>query len=95
MYGRQGCANALRAGSASRARIVDRGCNSFTSRRSVKVLKATKGQSISTQISINVVSERPEEAVGVYCTGGVFHPCKKGQIHPCKDELWSNGRHFN
>ena len=60
--------------SASRARLVDGACNSFISRRSGKVLKATEGQRISTQvwrisiekISINVVSERPEEAVGVY-----------------------------
>ena len=53
-----------------------------------KVLKAKEGQRISThvwripreKISINVVSERPEEAVGVYTLGGVFHPCRNGQI---------------
>ena len=57
----------VRDGSASRARLVDGGCNSFISRRSGKVLKGTEGQRISTQvwripcekISINVVSERP------------------------------------
>ena len=64
----------VKDGSPSRAQLVDGGCNSFISLMSGKVLKATKDQRISTQvwriprekISINVVSERPEEAVGVY-----------------------------
>ena len=57
----------VREGSALRARLVDGGCNNFIIQRSGKVLIATKGQRISTQvwripcekISINVVSERP------------------------------------
>ena len=64
----------VREESASRARLVDGGCNSFISRGSGKRLKATEGRRISPQvcripcekISINLVSERPEEAVGVY-----------------------------
>ena len=59
--------------SASRARLVGRGCHNFISKRLVRVLKATEDQMISMQvwripcenISINTLSERPEEAVGV------------------------------
>ena len=73
MHGNRSCANA-RDGSASRARLVDGGYHSFISLRSGKVLKATEAQMISTQvwriscekISINAVSERPEEAIRVY-----------------------------
>ena len=64
----------VREGSALRARLVDGECNSFINQRSGKLLKATKYQRISTQvwripsekISINAVSERLEETVGVY-----------------------------
>ena len=64
----------VKDGSASRNRFVDGGCNSFISKRSGRVLKATKDQMIAMQvmriplekISINALSERPEEAVGVY-----------------------------
>ena len=60
--------------SSLRVQLVDRGCHNFIFQRSGKVLKATKGHRISTQawripherVSINAVSERPEEAVGVY-----------------------------
>ena len=60
--------------SASRAQLVDGGCHSFISQRFRKVLKATKAHRMSTQVwriscerfCINAVSERPEEAVGVY-----------------------------
>ena len=61
----------IKDGLASRARLVDRGCHSFHSKRSGKVLQATKDQMISTQvwripqekISLINLSERPEEAV--------------------------------
>ena len=74
MHGGQGCAYAVRDGSASRARLVDGGCNSFINRRSGRVWRATKELKISTQvcrisdekISIIVVRERTEEEVGVY-----------------------------
>ena len=59
---------------AFRVRLVDGGCHSFISLRLRKVLKANEAQRISTQvwripsekISINAVSERLEETVGVY-----------------------------
>ena len=58
----------VRDRSASRARLVDRRCNSFVNRRSGKVWRATEEQRISTQvwrishekININVLRERPE-----------------------------------
>ena len=60
--------------SASRAWLVDGGCHSFICLKSGKVWKATEAQRISTQvwripcekISIKAVSERLDEAVGVY-----------------------------
>ena len=60
--------------SASRVWLVDRGCHSFISLRSGKLLKATEAQRISKQvwmiprdrIGINTVSERLEEGLGVY-----------------------------
>ena len=59
---------------ASRARLVDGGCNSSINWRSGRVWRATEEQNISTQvwriphenIIINVLRERLEEAVGVY-----------------------------
>ena len=64
----------LKDGSALRVRLVDREGHIFISLRSGKVLKATEDQRISTQvwrippekICINAVSERPDEAVGVF-----------------------------
>ena len=64
----------VKDGSASRARLVDGGCNNFANRRSGKVWRATKEQKISTQVwriprekkNINVLKERTEEDVGVY-----------------------------
>ena len=80
----------VRDGSASRARLVDGGCTSFISWRSGKVLKATEGQRISTQvwripcdkISINVVSERPEEVVEVYTQEECSIPSEMGKYIP-------------
>ena len=90
MHGRRGCTNAKRDRSASRARLVDGGCNSFISRRSGKVLKAMEGQRISTQvwriprekININVVSGRPEEALGVYAQEECSIPAGMGKYIP-------------
>ena len=64
----------VKDGLALRAWLVDGGCHSFLSKRSGRVLKATEDQMISMQvwripferISIKMLSERPEEAVGVY-----------------------------
>ena len=64
----------MKDGSALRAWLVDGGCHSFLSKRSGRVLKATEDQMISMQvwriplerISVNTLSERLEEAVGVY-----------------------------
>ena len=75
---------AVKDRSASKVQLLDGGCHSFISLRSRKVLKATKAQRISTQvwrspheeISINAVSERPEETVGVY------YAQDKCSIHP-------------
>ena len=64
----------VKDGLASRARLVDERCHNFLSKRSRTVLQATKDQMILTQvwripqekISINLLSERPEEAMRVY-----------------------------
>ena len=56
----------VKDGSASRARLVDGGCNSFVNRRSRKVWRTTKEQKILAQvwripgekININVLRER-------------------------------------
>ena len=64
----------VKDGSTSRVRLVDRGCHRFLSKKSGKVLQATKDQIISTQvwriprekISVNMLQERPAEVVGVY-----------------------------
>ena len=64
----------VKDGSASRARLVDGGCNNFANQMSGKVWRATKEQKISTQvwripherININVLKERVEEDIGVY-----------------------------
>ena len=63
----------VKDGLASRARLVDGGCHNFISKSSGRVLKATKDQLISMQvwriprekICVNMLSERPEETVGV------------------------------
>ena len=65
-------------------------CHSFISLKSGKVLKATKAQRISTQvwriphekISINAVSERPDEAVGVYAQNECSIPAGMGKYIP-------------
>ena len=80
----------IRDGSASRAKLVDGGCNSFISWRSGKVLKATKGQRISTQvwripcekISVNVVNEQPVGAIGVYAQEKCLIPAGMGKYIP-------------
>ena len=80
----------LTDGSASRARLVDGGCYSFINRRSGRVWKAMEEQKISTQvwriprekISINVVRERPEEAIGVYTQEECFIPAGMGKYIP-------------
>ena len=64
----------IKDGSASIARLVDRGCHNFIRKRSGRVLKATEDQMILMQVwripcermGFNRLSERPEEAVGVY-----------------------------
>ena len=64
----------VKYGSASRARLVDGGCNNFANWRSGKVLRATEEQKISTQVGripherihMNVLKERVEENIGVY-----------------------------
>ena len=69
---------------------MDGGCHSFISLRSGKVLKVTKAQSISTQvwriprekISINEVSERPDEAVGVNSQDDCSIPAGMGKYIP-------------
>ena len=85
----------VKDGSALRARLVDKGCHSFLSKRSGKVLKATQAQMSSMQvwripgkrISVNTLSERPEEAVGVLKDiYSLFNPCGNGEIHSCTDE---------
>ena len=64
----------VKDGSTSRARLVDRGCHNFISKRTGRVFKASENNRISVQvwrisckkISINTSNERPEEAAGVY-----------------------------
>ena len=80
----------IKDGLASRARLVEGGCHSFLSKRSGTVLRATKDQMISTQvwiilqekISINTLSERLEEAVGVYAKDTCFIPTGMGKYIP-------------
>ena len=80
----------VKNGSASRVWLVDGGCHSFISLRSGKVLKATEAQRISTQvwripfekISINVVSERPDKAEGVYTQDKCSIPAGMGKYIP-------------
>ena len=94
MHGGQGCANDHKSRSASRARLVDGGCNSFINRRSGRVWRATKEQKISTQvwrippekITINVVRERPEEAVGVYTQEESSIPAGMGKYIPVQTD---------
>ena len=82
----------MKDGSALRPWLVDGGCYSFISLRLGKVLKATKAKRISTQvwrvphekISINAVSERPDEAVGVYAQDECPIPSGMGKYIPCK-----------
>ena len=89
-------------GSALKAQLVDGGCHNFISKRSEKVLKATKDQRISTQawripsekISINAVSERLEEAVGIYAKEECSIPADLGN-YACADKSWSNWRCVN
>ena len=81
--------------SALRVQLVDGGYHSFISLRLGKVLKATKDQRISTQfwriphekISINVISERPEEAVGVYAQDKCSIPAGMGKYIPVQMNL--------
>ena len=69
---------------------MDGGCNSFISLGSGKVLRATEAQRISRQvwripcerISINAVSERLEEAVGVYAKEECSIPTGMGKYIP-------------
>ena len=76
----------------SRARQVDGGGHSFLGKKSGMVSKATKDQMISTQvwriswerISINTLSERPEEAMRVLKRMPVPFPQEWGNIFPCR-----------
>ena len=85
--------------SASKAGLVDGGCHSFISLRSGKVLKATKSQRISPQvwriplekISINAVSERPEEDMGVYAKEKCLIPTGKGKYIPMQTSCGVTG----
>ena len=80
----------VRDGSTSRARLVDGGCNSFINQRSGRLWRATVEQKISTQvwripcekIPINVVRERPEEAIGVYAQEECSFPAGMGKYIP-------------
>ena len=64
----------VKDGSVLRARLVDKRCHSFISKRSGRVLKATEDQMIlmhvwrihHKKIGVNTLSERPEEALGMY-----------------------------
>ena len=84
----------LRDRSASRVRLVDGGCNSFINQRSGKVWRSTEKQRISTQvwriprekIIINVVRERPEEAVGVYTQEESSIPAGMGKYIPVQTD---------
>ena len=66
--------NLFKNGLTSRARLVDRGCHSFLSKKSGTMLQTTKDQKIlikvwripQERISINALQERLEEATGVY-----------------------------
>ena len=72
---------------ASRARLVYGGCHNFISKMLGRVLKATKDQMISMQvwriprekIGINMLNERPEEAVGVYAKDDCLIPAGMGK----------------
>ena len=67
-------ANAVKDRSPSRAGLVDGGCHSLISKSSGRVLKATDDQMIlmhvwripCRRIGVNMLNERPEEAMGVY-----------------------------
>ena len=81
----------IKDGSASIARLVDRGCHNFIRKRSGRVLKATEDQMILMQVwripcermGFNRLSERPEEAVGVYAKDDCLIPAGMGKyIHP-------------
>ena len=80
----------VKDGLALRARLVNGGCHSFLSKRSVTVLQATKDQMISTQvwriprvkISINALTERLKEAVRVYAKDDCSIPVGMGKYIP-------------
>ena len=99
MHRRRGCANAVKEGSALRAWLLNRGCHSFISLRSGKVLKASEAQRISTQvcripsekISINTVNERPEETVGVYAQEECSIPTGMGKYIPAQTNCGVTG----
>ena len=81
----------VKDGSALRARLVGRGCHNFISKRSGRVLKATKDQMILMQvwrfpyekISINMLSKRP----GEYMQRMTVLSRRNGEIYPGADEL--------
>ena len=77
---------------------MDGGCHNFINKRSGRVLKATEDQRISMQgwripgekISVNTLSERPEEAVGVNAKDDYLISLEWGNISRCRRiiRLW-------
>ena len=80
----------VKDGSASRARLVEKGCNSFVNLRSGKVWRTTEEKKISTQvwkiphekININILRERTEEDLGVYAQEEWSIPTGMGKYIP-------------
>ena len=95
----EGALMPVKDGSALRVWLVDGGCHSVISLRSGKVLKATEAQRISTQvwrnphekISINVVSERLEEAIGAYAQDECSTPSGMGKYIPMQTNCGVTG----
>ena len=80
----------VKDGAASRARLVDGGCNNFANQRSGKVWRVTEEQKISTQvwriphekINSNVLKERAKEEIGVYAKEECSIPAGMGKYIP-------------
>ena len=89
----------VKDGSASRARLVDGGCNNFANRSIGKVWRATEEQTISTQVwripserrNINELKERVEENVGVYAKEECSIPTGMGKHIPVQTNLEITG----
>ena len=80
----------VKDGSASKAWLVDGRYHSFISKKTGRMLKATKDQMISSQvwriprekISTNTLKERMEEATGVYANENCSIPMGIGKYIP-------------